>query len=352
MPGDDDDIPRMNPFLAIILLYGVMLLMVGAQTGLFLWKKRHRKSYELVTLIGLWLMPALFSFHLKFWRFLLVWIVYSAVTGRLLYLCTQKKLARTTPRQVYSFFLGMFRVSKVIGVVGYVLVLLEIFGLGPVMRLVLPKDLALDLVWYGVYFGIMGRDCAQVASDGLAVQLGNEGRQLVSRVNNCGVCGSELCDDLVPAADAPARQEPTVQLSCKHCFHELCIRGWTMVGKKDTCPQCNEKVDMRSLLADRPWDTHNITWIQMMDGIRYLVVWNPIIFTALSVMLHLFTPHHAPHHDLHGGHALNGTAAANATLAALGRAPQGLGLGHAPPSHHVPLASGGHGTVPPVGAVN
>jgi RING finger protein 121 len=183
MPGEDD-IPRMNPFLAIILLYGVMLLMVGAQTGLFLWKKRHRKSYELVTLIGLWLMPALFSFHLKFWRFLLVWTVYSAVTGRLLYLCTQKKLARTTPRQVYSFFLGMFRVSKVIGVVGYVLVLLEIFGLGPVMRYVLPKDLALDLVWYGVYFGIMGRDCAQVASDGLAVQLGNEGRQLVSRVNN------------------------------------------------------------------------------------------------------------------------------------------------------------------------
>ena len=184
MPGEDDDITPMNPFLAIILLYGVMLLMVGAQTGLFLWKKRSRKTYELVTLIGLWLMPAIFSFHLKFWRFLLVWVIYSTVTGRLLFLCTQKKLARTTPRQVYSFFLGIFRVCKIIGVAGYVLVLLEIFGLGPVMRLVLPKDLALDLVWYGVYFGIMGRDCAQVASDGLAAQLGNEGRQLVSRVNN------------------------------------------------------------------------------------------------------------------------------------------------------------------------
>jgi len=26
--------------------------------------------------------------------------------------------------------------------------------------------------------------------------------------------------------------ESTVQLECKHCFHDQCIRGWTIVGKK------------------------------------------------------------------------------------------------------------------------
>jgi RING finger protein 121 len=51
-----------------------------------------------------------------------------------------------------------------------------------------------------------------------------------------------------------------VQLDCKHCFHDLCVRGWTMVGKKDTCPACSEKVDLKALYSDRPWETRNLTW--------------------------------------------------------------------------------------------
>jgi hypothetical protein len=54
--------------------------------------------------------------------------------------------------------------------------------------------------------------------------------------------------------------EPVRQLACKHCFHELCIRGWTIVGKKDVCPVCLEKVDMRDLYADKPWETQNLSW--------------------------------------------------------------------------------------------
>ncbi|KXZ56725.1 hypothetical protein GPECTOR_1g653 [Gonium pectorale] len=256
----------MSPFLAIILLYGIMLLMVGAQTALFLWKKRHRQSYELVTLIGLWVMPAIFSVHLHFWRFLIIWAAFSAITGRLLWACARKKMARTTPRQVYTFFLGVYKASKVVGVTGYCMVLAELFGMGPLLHLLLPRDFAIDLVWYGLYFGILGRDCAQVASDSLSSRLGMEGRQLVTRINNCGICGNELRDELVPVSgtgegEEQAPAERTVQLSCKHCFHDLCVRGWTLVGKK------------------------------MMDGIRYLVVWNPIIFTVLSLLLHLFGPH-------------------------------------------------------------
>lgn len=57
-----------------------------------------------------------------------------------------------------------------------------------------------------------------------------------------------------------ANNEKSVQLTCKHLFHDQCIRGWTLVGKKDTCPVCLEKVDLRALYADRPWDTRNLTW--------------------------------------------------------------------------------------------
>ena len=36
--------------------------------------------------------------------------------------------------------------------------------------------------------------------------------------------------------------ERTVSLGCGHSFHDFCVRGWTIVGKKETCPYCGEKV--------------------------------------------------------------------------------------------------------------
>ena len=43
-----------------------------AQSGLVLWRKRHQRSYELVTLLGLWLVPPIICFHVGYWRFLAV----------------------------------------------------------------------------------------------------------------------------------------------------------------------------------------------------------------------------------------------------------------------------------------
>lgn len=61
----------------------------------------------------------------------------------------------------------------------------------------------------------------------------------------------------------------TVQLPCKHLYHDGCIRGWTLVGKKDTCPTCLEKVDLRLIFADRPWETRNLSWcVQLTLQIR------------------------------------------------------------------------------------
>jgi len=36
-------------------------------------------------------------------------------------------------------------------------------------------------------------------------------------------------------------------------FHEFCIRGWCIVGKKQTCPYCKEKVDLKRLFP-YPWE--------------------------------------------------------------------------------------------------
>ena len=72
--------------------------MIGAQSGLFYWKKQHKRSYELVrrmaksrccivvsiithtqlhawfqvTLLGLWLVPVVISVYMIWWKFVLV----------------------------------------------------------------------------------------------------------------------------------------------------------------------------------------------------------------------------------------------------------------------------------------
>ena len=59
------------------------------------------------------------------------------------------------------------------GIVGYVILLLIFTGIG----LLLPfhpdtiMELGVTLIFYGVYFGVMGRDCAEMCVDYMAAGM-------------------------------------------------------------------------------------------------------------------------------------------------------------------------------------
>ncbi len=126
-------------------------------------------------------------------------------------------------------------------------------------------------------------------------------------VRDCAICGGELKDAMqltLLSADTGSNGavgghghghahggvddgEKSIQLSCKHIFHKDCLRGWLIVGKKDTCPTCSERVDLRQLYADKPWETRNIQWIQMLDFFRYLIVWQPALLLAMHFVLQI-----------------------------------------------------------------
>lgn len=317
---------------AIAIFYCVLAVMVSCQYALLWWKKQHKRSYEGVTLVGLWAFPPVISFHLRFWRFCVVWAVWSTMSAWLLSLCLNKRrLDRTTPSRVYTWFLSSHKVSVAAGVAGYLLLLVELFGGGPMLALVMPPGVSLMVLWYGLYFGVLGRDVAEVASDQMAAVMGS-GRQLAVSLKDCGICGSELKDHMshLDATAFPtnfaavendgggARQpgviakDPTasVQLACHHLFHPLCIRGWTLVGKKSVCPVCLEKVDLKDLFAERPWETRNLSWVQMLDALRYVIVWNPLLLFLLHLALGALgiVPH--PHSSSLG----NLAAASNSTV--------------------------------------
>ena len=51
--------------------------------------------------------------------------------------------------------------------------------------------------------------------------------------------------------------------------------------------------------------------VQMLDAVRYMVVWNPIILTGLHFVLLAFGVKPGEHHGHHGMGGINGTLVLN-----------------------------------------
>lgn len=77
-------------------------------------------------------------------------------------------------RLVYKWFLVIYKISYFLGIVGYLCVMFTLLGLNLIF-LIKPQvsmDFGLLLLFYGLYFGVVARDFAEVCSDTMATQIG------------------------------------------------------------------------------------------------------------------------------------------------------------------------------------
>ncbi|XP_013171740.1 PREDICTED: RING finger protein 121 isoform X3 [Papilio xuthus] len=273
----------MHTTMVLILI----VTLVVAQFVVVEWKKRHYRSYaflfnnkivQFFTMVSMWSIPLALSFNKGWWRFITIWTVFTLLTGIVIRKSTAKPMSNTTPRLVYKWFYLIYKVSCFLGIVGYILMMATFVGINTFFGHKPQQwmDVALVLLFYGLYFGVLGRDVAEYCTDKMAASIGyytKEGiptRQLESNV--CAVCGNQLMVNV----NEEGILENTYKLPCGHVFHEFCIRGWCIVGKKQTCPYCKEKVDLRRMFTN-PWDRPHILYGQLLDWIRWLVAWQPLI---------------------------------------------------------------------------
>ncbi|KAJ8955289.1 hypothetical protein NQ314_006902 [Rhamnusium bicolor] len=195
---------KMHAEMVIVLI----ITLVVAQICLIEWKKRHYKSYSMVTLLGMWLVPIVLCLRSQWWRFIFVWLLFSCITGLIVRKALQKPIERTTPSQAKAT----------------------------------------------QYYSPQGIST----------------RSLDPSV--CAVCGNKL----LVSENEEGVIENTYKLSCEHVFHEFCIRGWCIVGKKQTCPYCKEKVDLKKMFSN-PWEKPHVLFGQLLDWIRWLVAWQPMV---------------------------------------------------------------------------
>jgi RING finger protein 121/175 len=272
-----------------ILLLVMLVILVGGQFALVWWKKNYYKSFFHATLLGMWTIPVVFCAYWQFWRMLTVWSLFSAATGRILYQAWQpKNINSTTPQVVYAFFFWVHRVCYTMALSGYTLVVLDFLGVTHILVPIFGADHAAVhslsyygamVMFYGLYFGVLGRDFAELATDRIAAKMGFGGgsdriSESTMRPNTCYICNEVFGE----------RKTATLE-QCGHSFHDWCIRGWTIVGKKDMCPFCSEKVELSKVFTN-PWDKPNILWVNLMDTLRYMIVWNPVILITIQAVLY------------------------------------------------------------------
>lgn len=156
--------------MAFILLFALF----ASQFVILWWKKKHYKSYQAVSLTGLYIFPALFALYDGWHRFLIVWIIYSCLNGfgkstkersvhasedliihhLVIYKASRKPLEAMTPRMVYKWYTVVYNTSFVVGVIGYIIIMLVFFGLGALFSA--EADLmqaGILCLSYGLYFG-------------------------------------------------------------------------------------------------------------------------------------------------------------------------------------------------------
>ncbi|VDQ00640.1 unnamed protein product, partial [Trichobilharzia regenti] len=162
---------KMHLEMFLVAVFSLFL----CQMGLMYWKQRHFRSYQLVTLIAMWLVPFIYSIFADFSRFVVIWVLFSLTTGAMVYLASKKRISTTTPRRVYRWFLFIHTISYILGVGGYILMMLTFFQVN--LLFLLPTKVAMDIamlaLFYGLYYGVIARDFAEVCTNKMAAQIPN-----------------------------------------------------------------------------------------------------------------------------------------------------------------------------------
>jgi RING finger protein 121 len=294
---------RPSDFVMTLISYALVLWLFLAQFAVVWWKKNRPSQYHAWSLAGLWIIPSTIAVFLHNWRFVAICGLFTVQAAYVFYLSRRRPMNADDPQFIYRIFLVGHRLTIALATLGAALFILTVFFLIPFFNepfTWLMTDSIL-FIFYGGYFGVMQRDFSQVVGDYVTkvvtsqIVVTRHGTGKISLGNACGLCGRELRPgDNIELGGARTEGGNTwgdrkfwKMKECGHEFHDECIRGWSVLGKRNVCPTCNERCDTSSLLKSTPWAKSSETWQEFLDLLRMALVWNPLIFVVAIFVFRL-----------------------------------------------------------------
>lgn len=261
--------------LMFLIFLGVLLMLPGLVKY---WQRRHPTSYRLVSIGSICLIPPYYALYGGYYRFVLIWLIYSTSNTYILYLATRVPLHERTPRRVYQWFAVVNKMSYGVSVMGFFMFMVCFFNLIPGWTdTEWMVETNLLTLFYGLYFGLMSRDLVYLSTDRIAATLGYYAPSKEQLPSN------RLPADICCICRVKLGNEPSHKLGCGHEFHALCIRGWCVVGKRDMCPYCREKVDLEEF-RQNPWDRQELFYVTALEYMRFFVSWQPLTLFLLAAV--------------------------------------------------------------------
>ncbi|CAK7306246.1 RING finger protein 175 [Vulpes lagopus] len=209
----------------MILIF--LCTLVIAQIVLVQWRQRHGQSYNAGDTVADVGCPSVF--HDK-----TLLVAVSVYVGNVLSYYQlhplqsypKTPLRENTTRLVYKWFLLIYKLSYAFGVVGYLAIMFTMCGFNLFFKIKARDSMDFGIVslFYGLYYGVMGRDFAEICSDYMASTIGfysMSGMPTRSLGDNvCAVCGQKIIVEL----DEEGLIENTYQLSCNHNLWKISAR--------------------------------------------------------------------------------------------------------------------------------
>jgi hypothetical protein len=76
------------------------------------------------------------------------------------------------------------------------------------------------------------------------------------------------------------------ELPC-HCkVHDICLRGFMLLGKHNICPSCKEISSFDVFVS--PWDSLYDNYKQFLETVKYFIAINPLLLFIINIMLYFF----------------------------------------------------------------
>ncbi|KAI5188820.1 RING finger protein 121/175 [Nematocida minor] len=253
----DDGANVINSIIALAIVF------VGTQIASALWKRYHKKSFAAVSVSTLLFFPFVTGILARSYVFIAIWLAIAFVHLVVFRDVLVGRRPKVLTTNVYNVYRVVFQASLIFSTISYILVAYGFFKEKKNMY----KGGVVSLL-YILYFTLIIRTCLDIISERASGTI-LPSKAAKIKGNICPMCQSEMNGD-------------TITLGCKETFHKNCLKNWKILGKKDTCPSCKEKVNL-SEIEMNPWQKNEYLFTKFLDFtgnliLAYAVIQGIILF--------------------------------------------------------------------------